>query len=372
MTSGILHVITSVDRGGAETMLLRLCKDIHKHGIPVGVLSLRKSKGLVHAFNNAGVRIHALSNILRLKKELGFLPDVIQGWLPHGNMMSLFIRSALFPRARLIWSIRQSLHSWGTGNPITQVLIRMGARFSHIPDNILYNSRTGQLHHTAIGYSVSQSMVIPNGFEIDLLQSAGRLRNQIRTKLGISTDDVVIIHVARYNPAKDHETFLKATVKVANNNSHLKVLCLGRGVDNANKDLINLIPSSLRSRYSFLGECEDVPSHLGAADVYCSSSITEAFSNSIGEAMCMGLPCVVTDVGDSRSIVDQVGIVVPPGDVDALSQGIFNFTNLTSQQREDIGRKSYNRMNALYNIETIGASYLELYGAHSAGVVRHS
>ena len=70
------------------------------------------------------------------------------------------------------------------------------------------------------------------------------------------------------------------------------------------------------------GVREDMPSVLNALDVLCSSSHSEGFPNVIGEAMACGVPCVVTDAGDSALIVGDLGIVVPPGDPAALAQGL--------------------------------------------------
>ena len=65
-----------------------------------------------------------------------------------------------------------------------------------------------------------------------------------------------------------------------------------------------------------------MPAVCNALDVLASSSITEGFPNVIAEAMACGVPCVVTDVRDSRNIVGEFGIVVPPGDSDALAAGL--------------------------------------------------
>lgn len=77
----------------------------------------------------------------------------------------------------------------------------------------------------------------------------------------------------------------------------------------------------IADRVQFTGEL-DPAAALNAFDVSCSPSITEGFSNAIAEAMACGVPCIVTDVGDSALIVGDSGTVVPPSSPTALAQAI--------------------------------------------------
>jgi glycosyltransferase involved in cell wall biosynthesis len=73
-----------------------------------------------------------------------------------------------------------------------------------------------------------------------------------------------------------------------------------------------------------------MPAAYNALDICCSSSYTEGTSNAIAEAMACGVPCVVTDVGDSKLIVGETGILVPPKNPEALSAGWLAMTERLS------------------------------------------
>lgn len=80
-----------------------------------------------------------------------------------------------------------------------------------------------------------------------------------------------------------------------------------------------------------------MPICLAALDVAClASRFGEGFPNVIAEAMACGVPCVVTDVGDSREIVDGYGVVVPPGDAGALASGLHRLRERLIKSRPEI------------------------------------
>ena len=80
--------------------------------------------------------------------------------------------------------------------------------------------------------------------------------------------------------------------------------------------------TALAGRVHLLGPRADVPRIYAALDVYCPSSYTEAFPLVVGEAMASGVPCAVTDAGDSALMVGETGRVVPPRDLLALAAAL--------------------------------------------------
>jgi glycosyltransferase involved in cell wall biosynthesis len=78
-------------------------------------------------------------------------------------------------------------------------------------------------------------------------------------------------------------------------------------------------------------------------DVYVSSSVSEAFSNVSGEAMSCGVPCVITDVGDSALIVGGTGQVVPPENPRTLAEGIMKVLSLPLSEKSKLGEQAHHR-----------------------------
>ena len=122
---------------------------------------------------------------------------------------------------------------------------------------------------------------------------------------------------------KDHGTFIEAAARLAIERPDVHFVCVGGGPDARASELRDQANRrGLGGRLRWIGERPDIQRVYPALDLLVSSSTAEGFSNVIGEAMACGVPCVVTDVGDSARIVGQTGVVVPPRDSTALTQGM--------------------------------------------------
>jgi glycosyltransferase involved in cell wall biosynthesis len=104
-----------------------------------------------------------------------------------------------------------------------------------------------------------------------------------------------------------------------------------------------------------------VPSLLAALDVLASSSRSEGFPQVVGEAMLCGVPCAVTDCGDSREIVGRAGRVVPTGDPGALAEAILELLALPGPERAVLGAAGRERIRVRYDIASVSRRYVELY-----------
>jgi len=371
----ILHVITGLDVGGAETMLYRLVTGMDANRFESRVISLIKPGPMGEKLTKAGITVDSLdmrrgapspTGLLKLIKLMRtWRPDLMQSWLYHADLAGLIATKLAFPLGKgpkTAWNIRCSFMALEEYRRMTGITLGMCAALSNWPDMVLTNSEEARRFHKELGYTPKRFEVIPNGFDVDRFAPNNETRAEVREELSIGEESVVIGHVARFDAMKDHHTLLKAAALAAKECNAIFVLA-GRGIDYDNLDLVTWIAEvGLASdRVRLLGEQSDVARLMTAMDIHVSSSTGESFPNVVGEAMSCGIPNVVTDVGDSKSLVGDTGTVVSPGKPETLGKELARMANMTLQKRKALGELARQRIMEQYSLPHIIKRYEAVY-----------
>lgn len=321
--------------------------------------------------HNLGLRREA-PNPFRALKLRGITrtlaPHIIQGWMYHGNVMASLAGYWSVNKAPVLWNIRQALYDIRAERRMTAGVIRMGARKSASPAVIIYNSETSAQQHEAFGFRAEKRVLIPNGFDSQLFRPNPEARQQICAELGIGNHAVIVGLIARYHPVKDHESFLRAAGLVAREHPNVYFLLAGPGVTREEPVLAKAVADNrLQDRVFLLGERSDIPHVTAALDIACSASWAESFSNAIGEAMACGVPCVVTDVGESAHIVGATGLCVAPRDPGALATAIGQLISAGPDCRQERGRAARLRIEDDFSLPAVVRRYEDLYRRQLSG-----
>jgi glycosyltransferase involved in cell wall biosynthesis len=368
----IIHIITGLSTGGAEHALYNLLKGGLSDRSDTYIVSLGDEGTLGPKIASLGIPVTPLNmhnrrlplmSLIKLMKIIRkFQPDLIQGWMYHGNLMGFFSRIVAVGRPVLVWNIRHSLSDLNQEKVLTRQVIRINRLFSSRPDLILYNSHRSLKQHEDFVFSKVNSKVISNGIDTRLFSFSSLDRKNIRSMLDIPENARVIGHMARFHPMKDHSTFIKVAESLAYRYQDLYFLLSGEGVVSDNKKLNHLISPHLRHRFYLLGERNDVNKLMSAIDIFClSSAWGEGFPNVLGEAMATSVPCVATDIGDSALIIDNTGVIIPPSDLAALEKGLNSLLKISSEERFLLGAEAMDRIKTNYQLSKIVDIYKLLY-----------
>ncbi len=143
----------------------------------------------------------------------------------------------------------------------------------------------------------------------------------------------------------------------------MQFVLAGKGIDEVNGDLKRAMEAAgVRHVTHLLGLRSDMPRLIAALDVLVSSSsYGEAFPNALGEAMACGVPCAVTDVGDSAYIVGDTGRIVTSGDMAGLALAIESLLLLTSDERLALGKRARTRVAEHFEIGQVVKRYEAFY-----------
>ena len=368
----VVHVINSFESGGAEAMLCNLLLGFDHDRFESSVVALIDDLSVAGPLIEAGIPVATMGmkagvpdprGALRLARHLRRLdPDVVQTWMDHSNLIATLAATAC-PRARLVWGVHHSDHVPGVAKRSTLLTVSSCAALSRWrPSKIVYCSEHSRLLYERRGFEKAKAAVIPNGFDVGRFRPDGDARRSVRAELGLPPDALLVGLVARYDPFKDHATFLRAAGLLARVRPDVHFLLCGTRVDRQNRELLGQVEAlGLGRRCHLLGRRRDVERIHAALDVETSSSISEAFPLVVGEAMSCGTPCVVTDVGDSALIVGPTGRVVRPRDPAALAAAWGELLAMPGEARAALGQAARRRMCERFDLRDVTRRYEALY-----------
>jgi glycosyltransferase involved in cell wall biosynthesis len=367
----VLFISSGLGVGGAETALERLIPHLQAKRVVCDVASLRESGEIGMRMLATGISVHALGmrppkpslkglwRLFRLVRH--FKPDVIQGWMYHGNIAAQVARLAA-PRAVVLGAIHQTLGRPELDPWTTRAVIRLDALLSHLANRTIYVARSAAEQHVAHGYSKRAAMVLPNGFDTGRFAPDTQVRQTMRAQLGFTDAMFVIGTVGRFHPVKDHAGFLRAAIAVAQEFSHVRFLMAGAGLGADNAELAPLLAHpALQGKVLMLGARDDIPSLMQALDVFVLSSLSEGLPNVVAEAMSCAVPCVVTQVGDAPWMVGGTGWIVAPNDQVRLAAGMVEAITAGAGQLAARGRAARARVERELSIGGVASRYLALY-----------
>jgi glycosyltransferase involved in cell wall biosynthesis len=368
----ICHVIITLNiLGGAERMLVRLLMSNLDVSDKRMVLVLRHAGDWGDQLRLAGVTVHELGMesaldiprvFLQLQRFMHeFNPDIVQTWMYHADLLG-GLASWFSGYKNIIWGIRRtSLSFYDTKT--TWLIMKVCAWLSFwLPRKIISVAEAGRQAHIQSGYNADLMVVIPNGFDFENLTATVEQRNVLRSACGLLDDDIVIGSVGRFNPAKGQDNFIKAAALINDEYPNIKFMLVGTNCDTSNTQLTAWITQNkLQSSFVLLGIRQDIPICLAAMDIFCMPSRTEGFPNALGEAMAMGLPCVATDVGDTRLLVGDTAILVAAQDELALANALTDLVVMTKEQLFQIGEKAKTRVYSEFSMEKACQRFNDVY-----------
>jgi glycosyltransferase involved in cell wall biosynthesis len=375
MLPRVLHVTVVLGFGGMEMMLARLIeadRGQREHWV-VALMddnSPDPSDSYTQRLTSAGAKVFSLG-FVRGRPSLSGLarlwrlyrrcrPAVLCGWNYHANLAVAFLSLLSGRRVKAICNVRCSLSPAfrrGLGQRAFFLAHRSAARAAAVT---VFNARRAAAEHIRAGYPQARAQIIPNGFDVQRFRPEPRLRDAMRGTLGLAPEQIAVGCVGRFDPDKDHRTFLAAAVLAAEANPNLVFLLVGAGTEALRSE-----PAAARlgARLKILGHIGDMPALYNALDICALSSSSEGFPNVLGEAMACGVPCVSTDVGDAATLIGETGELSEVSDVRGFAGRLLV---LAAEDRAARGAAARRRIVEQFSLAAAHAGFAQLWTRYAA------
>jgi glycosyltransferase involved in cell wall biosynthesis len=224
----------------------------------------------------------------------------------------------IFPSGKPMSAGRSALYRWAMRAP--------GARIIACGSTVADAARAE---------CVTDLIVIPNAVSTAAVADAAA-RAETRAELGVAPEETLLLAVGRLVPQKAHPDLIDAFALAAAGRPDIRLAIAGAGPEGGYGQMLadRIAERGLAGRARLLGLRPDVPRLLAAADLFVSASQFEGAPVSLLEAMANGLPCVMTDVGDNRLVLEGTGCPTPPPENPAA------FAAALAEMLDDPGRRA--------------------------------
>jgi glycosyltransferase involved in cell wall biosynthesis len=350
-------IISNITDSAFSMPDIELVIGLHKQGIRVDVM-IPAHSDYVKIFNELGIRI-----------------------IPSNHRRKLSLKTIMLIRKEIKQRNYQIIHLFNTkaiingsiaaiGLPVKVIAYRGAAGiywydptawWSHLNpriDRLICNSYYVQQHmQQQLLFSPQKAVMIHKGMDISRFNA---VKPVPRSALGIADKAIIVGCVANVRRIKGVPHLIKATY-------HLKpelpvhILLIGSGMDSCSN--MRLIKSSpFKDNIHILGFRKDVYEVVAACDIYIQPSLSESLSRSVMEAMCLGIPCVVSDIGGLIELVEheKSGIVVKGGDSRAIADAIEKLAN-DPGLRKTFADEATRRMTQIFSAEKMVLNTRKLY-----------
>lgn len=349
----ICHVVYSLEMGGAEVLVAQLCRIQRAHGHDVSVCAYSKLGPIGEQMQAEGFEIyvpgeaHPARTMFRYLEHFRKLrPDVVHCHNPAPTLQAAL--SARLSGASRVLATRHSLVAppYDKG---AEIKFSIFARFCDWITGVC-ETTSNNLRHAPLA-ATSRIVTVYNG-----VSPVEPLVDNARTQ-----EEFTLLFIGRVAVIKDLPTMLRAVAIAVKQLPHLKLWVVGDGP--VRNDLEALAAElGIDANVRFWGQQMDTARFYNAADAFIMSSVSEGVPMSLLQAMSLGLPAVLTDVGGMGEVLrlSQSGLLSPVGDAQGMADSIVTLANDASLRAEfsTRARISYEEY---FTLAKMDAAYMELY-----------
>ncbi|MBT2657084.1 glycosyltransferase family 1 protein [Bacillus sp. ISL-18] len=302
----ILHIVSAMNRGGTETLLMNIYRNLDKTQVQFDFVTHREEKcDYDDEITNLGGEIYKIPSLgsagpINYIKELKRITSSKRYIAVHSHTDY----QSGFPilAAKLTGINKRISHShsnqWTKGNSfkekLTLKILRKIIKYS-ATDYCACSLEAGQFLFGSKLVDQGNVHILKNGIDVSKFLNLGECTTSVRREFNIPLGSNIIGHVGSLSHIKNQEFILKILRQLLNEGLDVTLILVGKGqlrdyLENEAKRL------NVYKNIRFAGSRGDIPRLMKAFDIFLFPSIFEGFGIAPIEAQCAGVPCVVSDV----------------------------------------------------------------------------
>lgn len=335
----VAYVINSLERGGAQSLLVDFIKKIDRNKIRPYIVILKRRNEITSEFTKMGIEVECVKVSLKMPtdevKALGnyFKKNSIHIVHAHTDTASFAARLAgiYHPSAYYI-SHYHSVYERRVNEEYQQLETLLGP---HTDAYIGCSPSVTDFMVSRLNLNRFPLITIMNGIDLLPYLQTTIQQNKVRDELGIPANCFHMVHVARLKNVKRPERIIDILAHAVRNEKswidRFRLSFLGEGekreelntlIKLYDKEFAKKALPLLSDKIVFVGTTSEVPRWLASADAFVLLSDMEGMPISVVEALASGLPCLVSDIEPMRAVVKhgENGFLV---ERDNLDQGLL-------------------------------------------------
>jgi len=367
----VLHILDSLNRGGAEIMALDLCRNAAANGLELTFVATGGGD-LENDFRNSGVEFFRLQRRLPVDLKLaGELRQIILDQkinVVHGHQpveaLHLYLATRELDVKRVL-----TLHGFYPG-PKNELALRLV--LPRMDRCLVVSEEVSRLVHEKRWASKCEFTVINNGVDAKRLRGNTDPSNNktLRHELGLTETDALFGMIGNFQPVaqKDQLTVCRALPKIFESVPVAKFVFVGGRSKTAPQLFDECVAfcraNGIAERVHFAGKRSDIGTILRSLDLFVLSTLREGSPISVIEAMMMGVPCVLSDINPLQEISSdgKYACLFKTGDADNLADKLIQLYGDASQRQALAGSASA-WANQQFSIETHIKNLIKLYNS---------
>jgi len=353
MSVKILHIISSLTRGGRERQLAIIVANSDLKQYPTRIIYFNKHENSYldeYGLTDVVIQVKSHGKFARLIELHQIIknekPNIVYTW-GNGESVSILILKYFHNFKFINASVRHGIRSKKFSHYFRTFVL-------HLSQHVVANSKAGLKAN-----NLQRGHVLYNGIEKKFLKPLSNRKEERQLLTEIPENTPIFISVANLVPYKDYKSVLKALKIIRDENYSLHYLILGDG--SMRKEIEYTIQAYDLSDYvRIIGNVENVSDYLKVSDIFIHSSKGEGCSNAILEAMAAVLPIIASDTGGTSEIVsNENGLLFEYKNSQQLVQQV-KYLLANKSQSVQMGEKSFKKIKDRFTVDVMMKNYYEI------------